>query len=42
MTINTHCPHCRRLLSIPELVEQFCEACARPTNVKADAPKRAA
>lgn len=44
MNIQTHCPNCRRLLSIPELVEMWCEACncecdrdnflPKPTNVQ--------
>lgn len=34
MTLNTHCPHCKRLLSIPELIDMWCEPCAKPTNVQ--------
>jgi hypothetical protein len=32
--LHTHCPHCRKLLSIPELVEQYCETCATPMPKK--------
>lgn len=42
MTAKPNCPHCGRFLSIPEFIDKWCEPCAKATNVKADAPKRAA
>jgi len=49
MTHWTHCPKCKKLLSIPELCDQFCETCNKeitppisdPTS-PTEAPKKRA
>lgn len=43
MTHNPiECPHCRRLLDIPEIVEKWCVACGKATDVRPEPVKRAA
>lgn len=37
---HTHCPKCRKPLSVAEMIEQYCETCNAPVN-KSKQDKRA-